>query len=66
MIKFMKIIMSWHKVGTKGGKKSGTKLAFTMTKKSDNMVSYRSIQETEMFLNRIYEVMYQSLVHFLL
>lgn len=21
MIKFMKIIMSWHKVGTKGGKK---------------------------------------------
>ena len=39
MIKFMKIRMSWHKVGTKGG----TKLAFTMTKKSDNMVSYRSI-----------------------
>ena len=58
----MKIRMSWHKVGTKGG----TKLAFTMTKKSDNMVSYRSIQETEMFQNRIYEVMYQSLVHFLL
>lgn len=62
MIKFMKIRMSWHK----RWQKSGTKLAFTMTKKSDNMVSYRSIQETEMFLNRIYEVMYQSLVHFLL
>ena len=53
---------SWHK----RWQKSGTKLAFTMTKKSDNMVSYRSIQGTEVFLNRIYEVMYQSLVHFLL
>ena len=62
----MKIRTVWRKQCRKLGGNGVGKLSLMVEQKSDNMVSYRSIQETEMFLNRIYEVMYQSLVHFLL
>lgn len=50
----MKIRTVWRKQCRKVGGNGVGKLSLTVEQKSDNMVSYRSIQETEMFQNRIY------------